>query len=208
VTHGSLFLFITWFFIFFSHLGSSRPLASKMCNEKKKETKKWNTMGKEIKEVSTSRQASRESQGSVSGIDSLVSRLVWIGHVFSWVLPLVLGLDAWVFFLTLQPSGTKEQRSKVGEKKTQHGIYNQRSSVQEIKKPLEGECLSLLAFCLAVSLSLGGWWLVAPEKWSFGSRGRVINIFLFTYLWIHQPLTNLSGRYLSRTSGESKVMIG
>ena len=32
------------------------------------------------------------------------SRLVWIGHVFSWVLPLVLGLDAWVFFLTLQPS--------------------------------------------------------------------------------------------------------
>ena len=37
-------------------------------------------------------------------IDSLVSRLVWIGHVFSWVLPLVLGLDAWVFSLHLQPS--------------------------------------------------------------------------------------------------------
>ena len=28
--------------------------------------------------------------------------LVWIGHVFSWVLPLVLGLDAWVFFPPLQ----------------------------------------------------------------------------------------------------------
>ena len=41
-------------------------------------------------------------------IDSLVSRLVWIGHVFSWVLPLVLGLDAWVFFLNLQPFGWKK----------------------------------------------------------------------------------------------------
>ena len=40
--------------------------------------------------------------GLLLGIDSIVSSLVWIGHVFSWVLPLVLGLDAWVFFSPLQ----------------------------------------------------------------------------------------------------------
>ena len=63
---------------------------------------------------------------------TFVSRLVWIGHVFSWVLPLVLGLDAWVFFLTLQPSGTKEQRSEVFPRNVGSGIEDQQP--REVKR--------------------------------------------------------------------------
>jgi hypothetical protein len=42
-------------------------------------------------------------------------RLVWITLVFTWVLPLVLGLDAWVFSLHPSPGGFYKAVSKDGQ---------------------------------------------------------------------------------------------